>query len=239
VSTLQAAIDRLGFALPAHAIEKLASYRELLLAANRRFNLTAVTDPTEVDERLIAESLALLPLIPETSRTLLDIGSGGGIPGLPLAVARPALRVMLLDATEKKVRFLEQTARVLGLDNASTLWGRAEALGRDAAQRERYDVVTARAVARLSTLAEYTLPFAKVGGVVILPKGAGVAEELAEARYAIALLGGSARPLLPTPREGSLIAVFDKVRPTPSNYPRRTGVPAKSPLTAGSRRHEP
>ena len=129
VSTLQETLDRLGITLPAGAIASLEHYRDLLLDANRRINLTAITNPDEVDERLIAESLLLLPLIPPDATTLLDVGTGGGVPGLPLAIARPDLQVTLLDATEKKVRFLTETVSTLGLERVTTLRGRAEELG--------------------------------------------------------------------------------------------------------------
>lgn len=231
MNSLQATLDRLGISIAAEAVTKLTRYRDLLLDANRRFNLTAITSPADVDERLVAASLALLSLLPSDAATLLDVGTGGGIPGIPLAIARPELRVTLLDATAKKVRFLEDVIQELGLSNASAVWGRAEDLGHDPTHRERYAVVTARAVARLVTLAEFTLPFARVGGVVLLPKGAGAQDELDEARYAVRILGGSARPL-----DGSTVVVLDKQTLTAPAYPRRPGIPAKSPLMPKSRR---
>lgn len=222
--------DRLGVTVDAEAVERFRQYRDLLLAANERFNLTAVTDPDEVELRLFADSISLLPHVPENAAHLLDIGSGGGVPGLALAIVRPRLLVTLLDATAKKVRFLAETADLLGLDNVSAIQGRAEELARGRLHRERYDAVTARAVARLVTLAELSLPFLTVGGRAILPKGSAAAEELDEARYAIGLLGGRARPLIETPIEGTTLVVIDKRKPTPAAYPRTTGVPNKSPL---------
>jgi 16S rRNA (guanine527-N7)-methyltransferase len=138
--------------------------------------------------------------------------------------------VTLLDATAKKVRFLAETADALGLNNVTAIHGRAEELARDRHHRERYDVVTARAVARLVTLVELALPFLSLGGRAVLPKGAAAAEELADARYAIGLLGGRALPLAETPIEGTTLVLIDKRRPTPAAYPRATGVPNKSPL---------
>jgi 16S rRNA (guanine527-N7)-methyltransferase len=222
--------DRLGVLLDAEAVERFQQYRDLLLAANERFNLTRITDPDEVELRLFADSLSLLPFVPPNARRLLDIGSGGGVPGLALAIARPKLPVTLLDATAKKVRFLAETADALGLDNVTAIQGRAEELARDRRHRERYDAVTARAVARLVTLVELALPFLVVGGRAILPKGSAAAEELDEARYAIGLLGGRAQPLIETDIEGTTLIVIDKRKPTPTGYPRNTGVPNKSPL---------
>lgn len=222
--------DRLGVPLDAEAVERFQQYRDLLLAANERFNLTRITDPDEVEVRLFADSLSLLPHLPDNSRRLLDIGSGGGVPGLALAIARPDLPVSLLDATAKKVRFLAETADALGLDNVTAIQGRAEELARDRRHRERYDAVTARAVARLVTLVELALPFLSIGGRAILPKGSAAAEELDEARYAIGLLGGRAHPPIETDIEGTTLIIVDKRKPTPAVYPRNTGVPNKSPL---------
>lgn len=227
MSTLGTLLGQRGLVLPAETVGQLVRYRDLLLEANLQFNLTAITERDEVDARLIAESLALLPLIPQTATSLLDIGSGGGIPGMPLAIARPDLQVTLLDATAKKVRFLDQTTAALGLSNVTPLWGRAEELAHDRCYRERFDVVTARAVARLTTLVEYALPFARLGGTLIFPKGAGVVEELQEAEYAITTLGGKAMPIHPP-----ATVVMSKVRHTPRAYPRRAGRPVKRPLLA-------
>jgi 16S rRNA (guanine527-N7)-methyltransferase len=225
---LREAAARLGVALDEVAVERLDRYRQLLLAANEQFNLTRITAPDEVELRLLADSLALLPLVPDGARSLLDIGSGGGVPGLPLAIARPGLRVVLLDATAKKVRFLDATARELGLTNVDAVHGRAEELARDRQHRERYDVVTARAVARLVSLVELALPFIAPGGRALFPKGSAADAELAEARYAIGMLGGWATPV--DVSAGARVIVVDKRRPTPAQFPRRTGVPNKSPL---------
>lgn len=229
--SLLAHADRLGVTLDAEAVARFKRYRDLLLAANERFNLTRITDPDDVEVRLFADSLSLLPHVPDQASRLLDIGSGGGVPGLALAIARPDLSMTLLDATAKKTRFLTETADALGLLNVAAIQGRAEEIARDRNHRERYDAVTARAVARLVTLVELTLPFLRVGGLAILPKGSAASQELDEARYAIGLLGGRARPLIETDIEGTTLVVVDKRKPTPAAYPRNTGVPNKSPLT--------
>jgi 16S rRNA (guanine527-N7)-methyltransferase len=221
---------RLGVDLDAEAVDRFATYRDLLLDANTRFNLTRVTDPEDVEVRLFADSLSLLPHFPPNPVSVLDIGSGGGVPGLALAIARPTLPVTLLDATAKKVRFLQETATALGLDQVRAIHGRAEELARDPSHRERHTVVTARAVARLTTLVELALPFLSLGGRAILPKGRSAAEELDEARYAIGLLGGRARPLAATPLEATTLVVIDKRRSTPPAYPRATGIPNRNPL---------
>jgi 16S rRNA (guanine527-N7)-methyltransferase len=229
-SVLTAVTERLGIQLDAQALDRLARYRELLLDANSRFNLTRITDPDEIETRLFGESLALLTHVPPHATTLLDLGSGGGVPGLPLAIARPDLRVVLLDATAKKVAFLAETARELGLERVTALQGRAEEIGRNPQHRDHYDVVTARAVARLVTLVELALPLLVPGGVGLFPKGAGADEEVDEARYAVGMLGGRARPVISDAFTGTRLVAIDKRRPTPAAFPRRTGVPHKSPL---------
>jgi 16S rRNA (guanine527-N7)-methyltransferase len=232
VQALRAAIETLGIALDERAFERFTRYRELLLAANARFNLTRITDPVEIEMRLFADSLALLPLIPAGAVNLLDIGSGGGLPGLALAIALPELPIDLLDATAKKARFLDDTARELELTQVRAMQGRAEDLGRNPDFRERYAVVTARAVARLVTLAELALPLVAPGGVALLPKGGAAAQELTDARYAIGMLGGRARRPLRTPLPGTTIIAIAKHKPTPAQFPRRPGIPNKTPLSA-------
>jgi 16S rRNA (guanine527-N7)-methyltransferase len=221
---------RIGVNIDVTATERFLAYRDLLFEANQRFNLTRITDPDDFEIRVLADSVLLLNDIPDDAQRLLDVGTGGGVPGLVLAIARPEMSVTLLDATGKKVRFLADAAAELGLTRVSAIQGRAEELAHDHEHRESYDVVTARAVARLATLAELTLPFARSGGRVILPKGATASEELSEACFAIGVLGGKARPLAPAIIEGTCVVVVDKERRTPEEYPRRTGVPKKLPL---------
>jgi 16S rRNA (guanine527-N7)-methyltransferase len=213
---------------------QLVEYRRRLLAANRKLNLTAIVDPDEIDARLVDESLALLDLIPLSANSLLDIGSGGGVPGIPLAIAAPSMQVTLLDATQKKVDFLRVTAAALALANVTALQGRAEELGRDPAHREQYDVVTARAVARLAALVELALPLLRVGGVALLPKGEAAADELSEAAEALGELGGDGR-LVVLDEPALRVIVVEKTAPTPERYPRRTGLPQKRPIGVPSR----
>ncbi|MFN8558291.1 MAG: 16S rRNA (guanine(527)-N(7))-methyltransferase RsmG [Dehalococcoidia bacterium] len=188
-------VAALGRAPDPAQLEQLRRYVRLLLTASARLNLTAVQDPAAVEQRHVAESLALVRLLEQVNLlpaggALIDVGSGGGLPGLPVAIVRPDLRVTLLDATGKKVAFLRETAAALGLGNVTPLHARAEDAGRDAAWRERFDVATARAVAPLATLVELLLPFVAVGGVAAAVKGARAAEEVATATGAIARCGG-------------------------------------------------
>jgi 16S rRNA (guanine527-N7)-methyltransferase len=178
-------------------------------------------------------TLLLLPLW-EGPLRVLDLGTGAGFPGLPLKIVRPELEVVLLDATRKKVAFLEEVVAALGLKGAFPLWGRAEEVAHLPEHREAYQRVTARAVAHLCVLAELGLPFLGPGGVMVAQKGPRVAEELAPLPKALGLLGGSLREVrslrLPFLEEERALVVLAKEVPTPAAYPRRPGVPEKKPL---------
>ncbi len=224
--------------LPAGVVAGIARYVAQLIAANDRMNLTAVRDRHGIEHRHIAESLALLRLLEQrhalpAGSAVLDVGSGGGLPGLPIAIARPDVSVTLLEATGKKAAFLTETAAALGLSNVTVIAMRAEEAGRLPAYRERFDIVTARAVAVLATLAELTLPFARVGGWVLAVKGSRWPEELQEARAAITACGGDPKAVNPlaTGADSPLVAVWlRKSRPAPAAYPRRSGLPGRQPL---------
>lgn len=183
------------------------------------------------DPGLVEDCLVLLPLL-GGALSLIDVGSGGGLPGLPLKLARPELAVTLLEANRKKAAFLVQATAQLRLEGVRVLAERAEVAGQDPGQRERYDVATARALAPLNVLAELCLPFVRPGGRLLAMK-ASLGAELAAARPAIAELGGGEPEvvLAPSPaRAEGRIVVVEKVAPTPAAYPRRTGVPARRPL---------
>ncbi|MDW8058468.1 MAG: 16S rRNA (guanine(527)-N(7))-methyltransferase RsmG [Thermomicrobium sp.] len=232
--------QELGAPLAPEQERAFRRYAELLLEWNRRINLTGIDDWPTIERRLLAESIALLPLIDRVCGgsapcRLIDVGTGAGIPGIPLAIVRPSLAVTLLDATAKKVRFLELVTRELGLTGARPIHERAETLAHQPEHRGRYDVAMARALAHLATALELTLPFLRVGGLAVFPKGPDVERELAESQRALEILGGElvATGLLPLAEligTDSTVVTVRAVRPTPSQYPRRTGVPAKRPL---------
>lgn len=231
---LQAGLAALGIPLTPLQLSRLARYRALLIDWNQRLNLTTVTDPAEIEVRHFLDALTGLLVLPAETRALIDLGTGAGLPGLPLAIARPAMQVTLVDAARKKVRFVEVVIATLALQNARAMWARAEEIGQQAEHRERYDVVTVRAVAVAAVLAEYALPLLRIGGVAIFWKHGDVQDELERAQRAIALLGGGApavhavrAPGLP---EGRCLIVVRKERPTPRAYPRAPGTPTKRPL---------
>lgn len=216
-------------ALPPHRWRALDRYIELVLLWRERLNLTGLRTEEDAARVLVGEALKCLPYLPERG-ALVDVGSGSGTPGLPIAVARPGLHVVLVEASQKKAGFLEVAVRELGLRRADVICERAEALGRSAAHRERYDAATARAVAPLPVLAELVLPLVKVGGVAVLPRGPSASGALRAAAGAVRELGGAGEL-----RAGGMIVVH-KVAATPPAYPRRPGVPARRPLGTPGRR---
>ena len=210
--------------------ESLDRYLDLLLETNKQFNLTAITDRDAAASRLIAESMAFLPLIPRQAKRLIDVGTGGGIPGIVLAIMRPDLQVDLLDSTKKKIDFLGEVAKALNLTNVRIFHGRAEDMARERGFRDSYDVAVARAVARLATLAELVLPFVHTGGIAILPKGEAVHDELAEAQEALAELKGHLLRIHQSPVNDVRFVVLRKQGRTPKSYPRKSGIPSKQPI---------
>jgi 16S rRNA (guanine527-N7)-methyltransferase len=242
----------LGLQLSAQHLERFQTLYEELTAWNERYNLTAITGYQDVQLRHFVDSLACLlafpgpdagEAVPDTvpvqrygqALRCIDIGTGAGFPGIPLKIMLPDLRLTLVESVAKKTAFLEHAVRRLGLTDVDVVLGRAEELGHDAAHREAYDVVVARAVAQLGVLAEYCLPFCRPGGRFIAPKGEGACREAKVAGPAIDLLGGRLVAVKEVSLPGLLddhhLVVIDKVARTPERYPRRTGVPAKRPLS--------
>lgn len=197
---LSARLSALGVTLDARAVDRLRGYLGLLLAMNERMNLTAITDPAEVWTRHALDALTLVPLLPppRAGLSLIDVGSGGGVPGIPVAIARPDIAITLVEATQKKAAFLDAAARALGLANVRVVSARAEDLARTA-HRAAYDVVTARAVGRLAVLVSWTLPFIRRDGLALLIKGQRADEELAEAAPLIRRLGALHERTVETP----------------------------------------
>ena len=214
------------------ALEQMTA---LLLEFNAHTNLTAITEPEEMILKHYADCLVMVGDLPENAR-LMDVGAGGGFPSLMIALARPDVRVMSLDSTAKKLAFIDWCAGEMGMNNISTLNARAEDVGKNSLHREKYDVVCARAVARLNILSELCLPLVKKGGKFIALKGAGGEEEIDEARKGIAVLGGNLtenrRITLTDGKESfarNLIFV-QKNAPAPKNYPRNYAQISKKPL---------
>ena len=224
-----------GIPLTAEQIGQFSVYHEMLLDWNTRMNLTALTAPEDVAVKHIIDSLtAYDAALFDGARTLIDVGTGAGLPGIPLAVYAPHLTVTLLDSLNKRVRFLTEVTAAMGLPNVRCIHARAEEAARTAEHRAAYDIVVSRAVARLPVLLEYTLPFVRVGGTLLALKGRAYAEEQKEARRAAGVLGGgriTARPVhLPGLDDVRAILTVTKERQTPAAYPRGGGAPARRPL---------
>jgi len=222
-------------ALTREQAEKFEIYHRMLIEANARFNLTRV--PEDMDEAIDRNYLdCISPLakgLPEGTKTLIDVGSGAGFPGIPLAICLPDVHIVLMDALTKRVEFLKSVISALNL-NAEAVHLRAEDGARRPELRESFDIATARAVAALNLLSEYLLPFVKVGGQMMVLKGPTLDEELAQAENALNILGGKFshedKIAIPGRDWDHRIAWIDKVAPTPEKYPRRAGKPEKKPL---------
>jgi 16S rRNA (guanine527-N7)-methyltransferase len=226
--------------LPETTRGNLRAYRDLLFRWNQRFNLTAIREPDEIDARLIGDGLRLLPAIDEVLMRhpagirMIDLGTGAGLPGLVIKIARPSIVVTLVDATNKKIQFVQHVIDEIGLDKARTIHGRAEDLGQMPAYREQFDLVTARGVAALPTLFELAIPLLEPGGNFVFPKGEDLGDELKWGKRAAQTLGAriESTDLLPGhPNEPVTRLVCGvKIGLTPGRYPRRAGIPNKEPL---------
>ncbi|MBC8099357.1 MAG: 16S rRNA (guanine(527)-N(7))-methyltransferase RsmG [Armatimonadetes bacterium] len=230
-----AAFDLFGLNLTPEQVNSFDLYTQELSAWNARMNLTAITEPDSVIVRHYLDSLSVvkaIPLLP--GMRVMDVGTGAGFPGLPLHIAIPGLDTTLLEATGKKVAFLDHLISLLGLKDIAGLHGRAEEVAHQPQHRASYDVVLARAVARLPILLEYLLPFAKIGGYCIAMKGATAAQELEDSAAALATLGGRLHALesitLPGVTDTHYLVVIEKIAKTPWQYPRSAGLPVKNPL---------
>lgn len=226
--------QRMGIALEALACERFARYYELLVEGNTRMNLTAVLEPEEAVDHHFLDCLAPVAqgLLPEGAK-VVDVGTGAGFPGLPLLIARPDLKLTLVDALNKRLGFIQGVLDELGLQ-AEIVHMRAEDFSRKPEYREQYDIAAARAVAAVSPLMEYLLPCVRRGGFALCWKGPDISQEAEAARKAIFLLGGKARhPIgyeIPGRDWQHNLFIVDKVSNTPKTYPRKAGTPSKSPL---------
>jgi 16S rRNA (guanine527-N7)-methyltransferase len=227
-------LRQLDLALSDQQLEQFMRYQQELLDWNARFNLTAITDSEGVQVKHFLDSLSLLAAYDRPRTRLLDIGTGAGFPGLPLKIVRPEWRITLLEATGKKVTFLRQNIETLHLDGIEAIQGRAEELAHQPAYRAAFDTVTARAVASLSTLLEYSAPYCRVGGVIIFPKKGELADELLRGKHAAGQLGARFKADLPVQiaglADGRRLLVWEQQKPCPAQFPRAGTVIAKKPL---------
>lgn len=228
-------LEDLEITLSEKQIGQFLKYYEILVEWNSFMNLTGITEFEEVITKHFLDSLAVVKVCdPASAGSVIDIGTGAGFPGLPLKIAFPHLEVVLLDSLNKRIKFLNEVILQLGLDGIRTIHGRAEDFARDQNYRESFDLCVSRAVANLSSLSEYCLPYTALGGRFISYKSGKIDEELAEAEKAIRVLGGEAENvvkfnLADTDMERSFV-VIEKKRHTPKAYPRKAGLPGKEPI---------
>ncbi len=233
--------QQLGLTLSERQRRAFQAYYETLVEWNQKFNLTAIIEYEQVQIRHFLDSLSCLLAFKyqrydqaDIPLSCIDVGSGAGFPGIPTKIYCPQIKMVLLEATGKKVEFLNHITTQLGLDEITPLKGRAEELGQTPAHREQYDVVLARAVAQLPILVEYLLPLCRPRGVVIAQKGASAQEELQAAEYAISVLGGRIKKVISVELLGLAeqrnLVLIEKIARTPAQYPRRPGIPSKRPL---------
>ena len=232
---LQKGAESFGIQLTNQQVDQFFEYYRLLVQWNEFMNLTAITEMEEVMEKHFVDSLALSKAA-EVGKieTLIDVGTGAGFPGIPLKIAYPHLRVVLLDSLNKRVKFLSTVIEALGLTDIQAVHGRAEDAARQKAYREQFDAAVSRAVANMASLSEYCLPFVKVGGVFVPYKSGNIEEELKDAGKAVKTLGGTIRRVekfqLPdTDIERSLVLI-KKTERTDKRYPRKAGLPSKEPI---------
>jgi 16S rRNA (guanine527-N7)-methyltransferase len=234
-SLQEVAQTRLGVSLTRRQLDGFAWYAAELAAWNERFNLTAITDPSAIEVKHFLDSLTcLLALKPRSGDRMVDIGSGAGFPGLPLKIVMPWLQVTLVEATGKKAEFCRHVVEGLALESVTVVHARAEDVGQMSEHRQTYHWAVARAVAPLQVLAEYLMPLVRVGGRAIAQKGETGPAEAHAAEGALRLLGGRVQQLitveLPRVPETRYLVVMEKTAATPSEYPRRAGMPTRKPL---------
>ncbi len=230
------ALKEAGITLTEQQTTQFEQYFNLLVARNEQVNLTAITEQNDVYLKHFYDSLTVLFYEKDLNipgKTLIDIGTGAGFPSLPLKIILPELKITMVDSLQKRVNFLQDVVTDLGLSHVEIVHGRAEDIGQNSKYREQFDYATARAVARTSVLAEYTLPFVKIGGQFLVMKGSAAQQELADGQKALATLGGTLRDAfdfsLPNGDTRS-IQIVDKIKKTPKQYPRQAGTPSRKPI---------
>ena len=226
-------LKAIGIELSDEQLEQFLTYYEMLIEKNKVMNLTAITDFDEVLEKHFEDSLSLIQAVDlEKSQTVIDLGTGAGFPGIPLKIAFPNLQITLADSLNKRILFLDDVIRELGLVGIDTVHGRAEDLAKNSDYREKFDLCVSRAVANLSTLSEYCLPFVKIGGKFISYKAGECDEEVAASKSSVFIIGGKISDIkkFELGESGRAFVIIDKVSGTPKKYPRKAGTPSKDPL---------
>lgn len=226
-------LEKLNLTLTEEQIEKFYNYMNLLIEWNKKINLTAIVEPKDIILKHFIDSLTIEKYI-KKGENIIDVGTGAGFPGIPLKIAREDLKITLADSLNKRINFLNEVINKLDLKNIETIHTRAEELGKNKKYREKFDIATSRAVANMSTLSEYLIPFIKVKGRCICMKSSDIDTELENAKKAINILGCKIESKdkfnLPNSDLGRSVIILRKVKNTPSKFPRKAGTPAKEPI---------
>ena len=232
-NNLSKLLQEINIEINEEEINKFYDYMFLLLEWNEKINLTAITEENDIILKHFVDSLTIYKYI-EENKHVIDIGTGAGFPGIPLAISRNMSNFTLVDSLNKRINFLNEIKEKLCLENVTNIHARAEEFGQNKKYREKFDVAVSRAVANLSVLVEYLLPVVKLGGKVICMKGSNIGDELKEAEFAISTLGGKVilkdEFCLPQSDIKRNIIIIEKIKNTPSKYPRKAGTPVKDPL---------
>ena len=228
-------LEKIGITLNERQKQQFDKYYEMLVEWNKAMNLTGITEYDEVNLKHFTDSLTIARTQEmQKVQSVIDIGTGAGFPGIPLKIAFPHLKVVLLDSLNKRIKFLDAVIEELGLEKIRTIHGRAEDFAKKKEYREQFDLCVSRAVANLSTLSEYCLPFVAVNGSFVSYKSGDSEEEIHQAKHAISLLGGKVKNVdkfqLPGTDMGRALVEIKKTKQTPGKYPRKAGLPAKEPL---------
>ena len=225
--------NKIGVKINEKEVQKFYDYMNLLLEWNEKINLTAITEMNDVILKHFVDSMTILKYV-EDNKKVVDVGTGAGFPGIPIAIMNDNVDITLLDSLNKRLLFLKEVIDKLNLKNVNTVHGRAEDFGQDKSTREKYDIAVSRAVANMSTLSEYLIPTVKTGGICICMKGAEIEQELEDAKKAIKEFGGKIERIekfvLPNSDMERNIIIIRKEKQTPNRYPRKAGTPAKEPI---------
>lgn len=226
-------LEKLSVTLSEQQLEQFELYYDMLIEKNKVMNLTAITEFDEVLEKHFLDSVSLIRAVDlQQPLKVMDLGTGAGFPGIPLKIVFPNLKITLADSLNKRVLFLQEVIQALGLTDIEAVHGRAEDLAREKSQRQQYDLCVSRAVANLSTLSEYCLPFVKIGGKFVSYKSGDCNEEVTNSKSAVFLLGGKITDTVrfDLGEAKRTFVILDKVKGTPKEYPRKAGTPSKKPL---------
>ena len=232
---LEQKLGELGIKQDQNQLERFHKFYQLLIEWNKVMNLTGITEYEDVVEKHFVDSLSIIKAIDLSGiHTVIDVGTGAGFPGIPLKIAFPHLRVVLLDSLNKRIKFLDEVIFQLGLTEIRTIHGRAEEYARKEEYREQFDLCVSRAVANLSTLSEYCLPYIQVGGIFVPYKSGEIDDEVEQSKKAVRILGGNIKDVMKFELPGTDIhrsfVLIHKEQHTQKKYPRKAGIPAKEPL---------